>query len=95
MSQQKALFFQTPNNGDFVIGARDIPKPGPGQVLVKIHAAALNPVDWKIRESGRIEKYPAILGLDAAGTVEEIGDGVDGFKNGDRVYGVFVLSGQR
>ena len=87
MSQQKALFLQAPNNGEFIVGTKDIPKPGPGQLLIKIHAAALNPLDWKIRAYGLyVEKYPAILGCDASGTVEEIGEGVNEFEKGDRVY---------
>lgn len=62
--------------------------PGPGQLLIKIHAGALNPADWKIQknilESDTI-KYPVIPGLDRAGEVLEVGKGVEGFEKGDRV----------
>ncbi|THH08859.1 hypothetical protein EW145_g2417 [Phellinidium pouzarii] len=86
MVQQKALFLETPVNGEWVVRTRDVPKPGPGELLVKIRAAALNPVEWKIRAFDfRVEKYPAILGSDSAGTVEEVGQGVQGFTKGDRV----------
>ena len=56
------------------------------ELLVKIHATALNPVDWKIREYAYfITEYPAVLGTDSAGTVEEVGEGVTGFAKGDKV----------
>jgi len=66
------------------------PQPGPGEVLVHIHAAGVNPIDWKIR-SGAMAKmfsidFPAILGYDMAGTVQEVGEGVIGFAPGDRVF---------
>ena len=66
------------------------PKPGPGEVLVRIHAAGVNPIDWKIR-SGAMAKmfsidFPAILGYDMAGTVREVGEDVTGFALGDRVF---------
>ncbi|KII90648.1 hypothetical protein PLICRDRAFT_39221 [Plicaturopsis crispa FD-325 SS-3] len=84
-TQQKALWLKS-KQGSFEVGDKDIPKPGPGEILVKIHATALNPVDWKIQASGRFyDKYPAVLGLDSAGTVEEVGEGVSIFKQGDRV----------
>lgn len=84
-SQQKVLYL-TKKNGPFEVHAADVPKPGPGQILVKVQAAGLNPIDWKILLYGRyIDEYPAILGHDVAGTVEELGEGVTGFAKGDRV----------
>lgn len=71
---------------------RDIPKPkiGPEQVLVEVHAASVNPIDWKIRDglmAARYgEEFPMVLGLDASGVVVEVGDAVDGFAAGDEVY---------
>ncbi|HLI84806.1 MAG TPA: NADP-dependent oxidoreductase [Bryobacteraceae bacterium] len=66
------------------------PEPGAGDVLVKIHAAGVNPVDWKIRAGmtrGFIElPLPAILGWDFSGVVEQLGPGVTGWKPGDEVY---------
>ena len=86
MAQQKALFLETPVNGEFRVRTKAIPKPGPGEVLVKIHATGLNPVEWKIRAFNfLVEKYPVILGLDAAGTVEDVGEGVSTLAKGDRV----------
>ena len=76
-------------------GARiaDVPEPvpGPGEVLVRIHAASINPIDFKTRE-GKVKailpyKLPFILGSDLAGVVEGLGQGVKDFKVGDEVYG--------
>lgn len=66
------------------------PQAGQGQVLVKVKAAAVNPVDWKIRE-GLGEMFgmtlPMTLGCEVAGTVEAIGAGVNELARGDEVYG--------
>lgn len=86
MSEQKALFLKTPSKGEWSVESKAIQKPGPGELLVKIHATALNPVDWKIREYNfLITEYPAILGTDSSGTVEAVGEGVQGFEKGDKV----------
>lgn len=64
------------------------PVAGPGQALVRIRAAALNPVDAKIRAGLPIgPDMPAILGADLAGVVEAVGEGVEGISVGDEVYG--------
>lgn len=84
-SKQKVLYVES-KGGKFVIGEKDIQKPGPGELLVKILASALNPADWKIQKYAVfIEEYPAILGGDIAGDVVELGEGVTGFAVGDRV----------
>lgn len=67
------------------------PVAGPGQVLVRIAAAGLNPLDGKIRAGQGAharQPAPAILGIDMAGHVESIGPGVEGFEPGDAVYGM-------
>jgi len=84
---QKALLFEKPL-APFTL--RDIPKyvPGPGEILIKVHAVGLNPVDWRIQKSGLSNenvKFPAVLGLDIAGEVDETGEGVTEFQRGDRV----------
>ncbi|CAA7269470.1 unnamed protein product [Cyclocybe aegerita] len=85
MATQKAIFL-TQKFGDFVVGETIKYKPGPGEILIKVQAAALNPVDWKIQKYGVfVDAYPAILGTDLAGEVEEVGDGVKEFKKGDQV----------
>lgn len=67
----------------------DQPKPGAGQVLIRVEASSVNPVDTKIR-SGALKAiappFPAILHGDVAGVVESTGEGVDGFSQGDPVY---------
>jgi NADPH2:quinone reductase len=71
------------------------PEPGPGQVLVKVHAAGVNPVDCYIR-SGLYPLKPPLPyspGMDAAGVVESAGEGVTRIKAGDRVYTAGTLSG--
>jgi len=64
------------------------PKPGRGQVLVRLHAAGVNPVDTYVRSGGYTVKpaLPFTPGSDGAGIVEGVGDGVKQFKSGDRVY---------
>ena len=82
---QKALLLES-KHGNFNVRSAPVPKPGPGEILIKVQAAALNPADWKIHKYGVIvDKFPAILGLDIAGDVEEIGEGVKEFQKNDRV----------
>ncbi|KAG6901423.1 hypothetical protein C0995_012134 [Termitomyces sp. Mi166 len=83
---QKALLLET-KQGRFVVGSRKIPKPGPGELLVKVLATGLNPVDWKVQKYGIfVTEFPAVLGSDVAGEVEAVGEGVTSFKKGDRVF---------
>ncbi|KAG5716491.1 hypothetical protein E4T56_gene13667, partial [Termitomyces sp. T112] len=82
---QKGLFLDA-KFAPFTLKEHSIPKPGPSQLLVRIEATALNPVDWKIQKYGIfIEDYPALIGTDIAGVVEEVGEGTSGFAKGDRV----------
>ncbi|KAH8915516.1 GroES-like protein [Atractiella rhizophila] len=85
VSTQKALvipFFQ----GGWVVQSRDVPAPAEGEVVIKVMAAGLNPVDAKRHDSGMyITSYPCILGSDIAGTVHAVGRGVSRLKVGDRV----------
>lgn len=66
------------------------PHPGAGEVLVRVHAAAVNPVDWKVREGHLKEMLhhalPLILGWDVSGVVDALGPGVTRLKVGDAVY---------
>lgn len=66
------------------------PVPGAGEVLIRVHAAAVNPVDWKVRQ-GYLKEFlnyslPVIPGWDVSGVVEETGAGVSSAKKGDQVY---------
>lgn len=68
-----------------------IPQAGPGQVLLRIAASGVNPLDVKIAAGlapHAQPRLPAILGMDVAGTVVAVGDGVQAFKAGDRAYGM-------
>ena len=67
----------------------DDPVAGPGEVLVRVAASSINPIDWKMR-SGEMKdmfpvQFPGILGFDLSGTVRALGEGVTGFAPGDRV----------
>jgi len=64
-----------------------MPKAGKDQVVIKNHAVAVNPVDWKIQDYDFFVKYPTVLGTDVAGEVHEVGEGVTHVKKGDRVLG--------
>lgn len=77
-----------------VLTVEDVPEPhaGPGEVRVRAAAASVNPIDWKIR-AGQVREVlpadlPVIPGRDAAGIVDEIGDGVVGVAIGDSVWGL-------
>lgn len=68
------------------------PEPGPGEVLVRVACAGVNPADWKTRE-GKLSAYiqyhfPFVLGFDLAGVVEAVGEGVETFRPGDGVFGM-------
>src|SRR6185437_11185102 len=80
--------------GPEVLHYEDAPRPQPqaGEVLVRVHAAGVNPIDWKVREGHMKDfwphTFPLILGWDLSGVVEELGKGVSKFKIGDEVYGL-------
>ena len=72
--------------------------PSAGKVLVKIKAAGINPVDWKIREGYMQQmiplQFPSPLGMDFSGVIEKVGQGVSEFRQGDDVYGqASIMSG--
>ncbi|MEU6366811.1 NADP-dependent oxidoreductase [Streptomyces sp. NPDC046931] len=77
----------------------DGPSPGPGQILAAVRAAGVNPVDGKLRRSMRgpgdtgEPEFPIVLGNEATGVGEEVGEGVTGFAAGDAVFGNTVAGG--
>jgi NADPH:quinone reductase-like Zn-dependent oxidoreductase len=82
-----------------VLGVAEIAEPhaGPGQIRIAVRAASVNALDWKKR-SGMLAQYmplelPHVGGHDAAGVVDEVGDGADGVSVGDEVFG-FTVGGQ-
>jgi NADPH:quinone reductase-like Zn-dependent oxidoreductase len=71
------------------------PSPAAGELRVRVHAIGINPLDHKVR-AGMVpslvaDRFPFVLGWDLSGTVESIGDGVDGFAPGDEVYAMIDL----
>jgi len=95
----KAAQINAYGGSDVVEINRNAPTPtaSAGTILVEVHAAGVNPVDWKIRE-GYMQKmvplqFPATLGGDFSGIVTEVGEGVSDFKTGDEVYGQAIVVG--
>jgi len=73
--------------GTLSLGKIDKPTAGEGEVRIKVHAVGLNPADvFLISWGSQKWTYPHVLGLDIAGTIDEIGKGVNGFKIGDEVF---------
>jgi NADPH:quinone reductase-like Zn-dependent oxidoreductase len=91
MKTMKAVSIYT-YGGPEVLKYEDAPRPHPreGEVLVRVHAAGINPVDWKIREGHLKEMLhhtlPLILGWDVSGVVETLGPEVKRLKSGDEVF---------
>lgn len=82
--------------GPEALRVEDLPKPqpGPGEVLIRVLGASVNPVDYKIRNGGYVSKdaLPITLGRDVAGVVEAVGAGVHEFKERDAVYAMLDRS---
>src|SRR5262249_61152813 len=72
-----------------------IPIPGPGEILLKVKAASVNPVDWKIREGKypavNSDKLPYVLGRDVSGVVEACGTETIGHQKGDEIYAMLGI----
>ncbi len=86
----KALLLES-FNSPYQLKEIDKPIAGKGEVLVKIKESGVNPLDLKIKEGQAAHakaKLPAILGIDLAGIVEAVGEGITAFKPGDEVYGM-------
>jgi NADPH:quinone reductase-like Zn-dependent oxidoreductase len=75
--------------GRLSVQTRPVPRPGAGEVLVKVRAAGVNPVDWK--SAGR--RLGMVPGSDVSGTIDSVGEGVTGWKVGEPVLGVARQSG--
>ncbi len=89
----RAVVFDT-YGGPEVLRVDDVPEPhaGPGQIRIKVAAASVNPIDYKIRlgymSGGQEPQGPMPVGADGAGTVDEVGEGVEGVVVGDEVLGI-------
>jgi NADPH:quinone reductase-like Zn-dependent oxidoreductase len=79
--------------GPEVLRYEEVPRPqaGPGEILIKVHAAGVNPVDWKVREGYLKQRtnytFPLIPGWDFSGVVDFTGPGAGRFEEGDAVFG--------
>ncbi|MDB5350025.1 MAG: 2-haloacrylate reductase [Planctomycetota bacterium] len=86
----RAAYIESTGPPDVIqVGELMNPEPGPGEVLVRVGYAALNPIDLYLR-SGLVPMpmaYPYVVGCDLAGTVQKVGAGVTRFREGDRVWG--------
>ncbi len=82
--------FGGPEVGEFV--DVDAPTPLPGELLVEVRAAGVNPVDWKVRTGDfpapEPVRFPLVLGFEVSGVVREVGGDVEGFAVGDEVFGM-------
>jgi NADPH:quinone reductase-like Zn-dependent oxidoreductase len=67
------------------------PEPGDGEVLIRVRAASVNPIDWKYRRGFAPKQLPAVLGNDVSGTVEV--SRAEGFAEGDEVFGIAASGG--
>ncbi len=91
MQTMKAVRIHSYGGPDVLVyGEAPRPQPAAKEVLVRVHAAAVNPVDWKIREGYLREMlhhtFPLVMGWDVSGTVEALGPGVERFRVGDEVF---------
>lgn len=75
--------------GSLSVQTRPVPRPGPGEVLVRVRAAGVNPVDWKVASRRR----GMVPGTDVAGTIDSLGEGVEGWEVGTPVLGFARQSG--
>lgn len=90
--QMRAVSQDTAGGPDVLkVITTDRPVPGPTEILVRVHAAGVNPTDWKTRSAGAFmtgSQAPLTLGFDVSGVVEEVGLGVTLFEPGDKVFGM-------
>jgi NADPH:quinone reductase-like Zn-dependent oxidoreductase len=89
MTQRMRAIGATRAGGPEVLEEIELDRPVPGavEVLVRVHAAGVNPTDWKARRRGA-DHTPFVPGFDVSGVVEEVGAGVTMFAPGDEVYGM-------
>lgn len=80
--------FGGPENQELI--EREVPQPGPGQIVIQVRAAGVNPADAKMRQGlfGRKRTLPSPMGLEASGVVTAVGEGVEDFTVGDEVLGL-------
>ena len=93
MTRMKAVVVDR-YGGPFRVAELPISETAPGQILVRVEAAGLNPMDWKFADGAFREVVPAVfpmvIGSDAAGEVAAVGESVSRFGIGDKVFGQFL-----
>lgn len=86
MATNSAAWLPSAKAHPFEVKEAPFPQPADDEVVVKNHAVAINPIDWKLqREAIFPLKYPTVLGCDVAGEIVEVGSSVTNVKKGDRV----------
>ena len=86
MSKTSIQYQVDKRGGSFTETSVPHPTPGPNELCIRPKAVALNPLDWKNRAFGvTVQSWPAVLGIDAAGVVDSVGESVKDFKTGDEV----------
>ncbi|MGR6918919.1 NADPH:quinone reductase [[Actinomadura] parvosata] len=96
-ARMKAVVYQDNGGPDVLrLVERDLPEPGPGEVRVRVAVSGVNPTDWQARSgSGHPKRFAEITPhLDGAGTIDAVGEGVDGSRVGQRVW-VFMAAAGR
>ncbi len=88
-SPDKMQAVEVATDGTLSVQTRPVPQAGAGEVLIRVRAAGVNPVDWKIAQ----RRVGLVPGTDVAGTIEALGEGVSGFAVGDAVLGFARNSG--
>ena len=87
MSKTSLQYQVSEKGGSFSEVSVPYPKPGPDEISIHAKAVALNPLDWKNRDFGiMVQSWPAVLGVDAAGTIVAVGDSIKDFQPGDEVF---------
>jgi NADPH:quinone reductase-like Zn-dependent oxidoreductase len=79
--------------GPEVLKYEDVPepKPGQGEIRIRVIAAGVNPMDWKVRRGGMKLPLPMIIGIDVAGIIDSLGPNVNAFRRGDQVFAKISL----
>jgi NADPH:quinone reductase-like Zn-dependent oxidoreductase len=95
MSGVKAVVFDRYGDPDVLhVAEVEEPHAGPGQIRIAVRAASVNPIDWKLRSGALAQampvELPKVIGYDASGVIDEVGEGVGGVSEGDEVFGFGV-----
>ncbi|GAM90375.1 hypothetical protein ANO11243_084180 [Dothideomycetidae sp. 11243] len=90
MSSNQGAWINSQGERPLKVGPAEMPKAGPGQLVIRNHAVAINPLDWRVQDWGLfVQSYPVL-----AGEVVEVGQGVQDFEKGDRVLSYTNAAGQ-